>query len=155
MPEAEARFRAALNALHAHQSVSSSNTAAIGYCFGGAVVLEMARRGVELDAVASFHGSLGTAEPAQKGRIKARVLVANGAADPFVKAEEIQAFTQEMDSAGVNYQFINYEGAKHSFTNPDADAYGQRFGLPLAYSAEADRASWAALQTLLVQAFDE
>lgn len=155
MPEAEARFRAALNALHAHQSVSAGNTAAIGYCFGGAVVLEMARRGVELDAVASFHGSLGTAEPAQKGRIKARVLVANGAADPFVKAEEIQAFTQEMDSAGVNYQFINYEGAKHSFTNPDADAYGQRFGLPLAYSAEADRASWAALQTLLVQAFDE
>ncbi len=155
MPVAEARFRAALDVLHAHPSVNPNKSAAIGYCFGGAVVLEMARRGVDLDAVASFHGSLGTETPAKPGAVKARILVANGADDPFVKPEAIAAFKAEMDAAGVDYTFINYEGAKHSFTNPDADQYGQRFELPLAYNAEVDRASWGALQDLFKKTFNE
>ncbi len=155
MPVAEARFRAALAALHTHPSVNPQKSAAIGYCFGGAVVLEMARRGVELEAVAAFHGSLGTKTPANPGAVKARILVANGADDPFVKPESISAFKAEMEAAGVDYQFINYAGAVHSFTNPDADGYGQRFELPLAYNAEADRASWGALGQLFKKAFNE
>lgn len=153
MPLAESRFRAALELLQKEATVDGEKIAAIGYCFGGAIVLEMARRGLELDAVASFHGSLGTSAPAQQGKVKAKVLVANGADDPFVKAEQISAFKAEMDAAGVDYQFVNYPGAKHSFTNPEADSYGQKFGLPLAYSAEADSASWQALQDLLNKAF--
>lgn len=153
MAVAEARFRAAMKMLHAHASTDPGKTAAIGYCFGGGIVLEMARRGVDLDAVASFHGSLGTKAPAQAGKIKARLLIANGADDPFVKPEQIAAFKAEMDEAGVTYQFVNYAGAKHAFTNPDADANGAKFNLPLQYNAEADKASWAKMRELFAQVF--
>jgi dienelactone hydrolase len=105
----------------------------------------MARRGLPLDGVASFHGSLGTANPAQKGKVKAKVLVLNGAEDPFTKPEQITAFKQEMENAGVDYRFINYPGAKHSFTNPQADEFGAKFNLPLAYNEKADKESWAEL----------
>lgn len=144
MNVARDRFQAALNLLNAQSSVDSSKTAAIGYCFGGGLVLEMARMGVDLDAVASFHGSLGTASPAQSG-IKPRILVFNGGADPFVKPEQVAAFKKEMDAADADYEFIEYPGAKHSFTNPDADKFGQKFNLPLQYDAAADKASWQAM----------
>ena len=153
MPLAEDRFKAALHLLREQPSVDSERTGAIGYCFGGGIVLEMARRGVDLDAVASFHGSLTTNTPPEKGAVKARVFVANGAADPFVKAEHIKIFKAQMDGAGVDYQLVNYPGAKHSFTNPDADKYGEKFGIPLAYNAAADKASWAAMQQLFAEAF--
>jgi dienelactone hydrolase len=146
MPVAEARFKAALELLQSQPGVEAEKIAAIGYCFGGGVVLEMARRGLPLKGVASFHGSLGTAQPAQPGAVKARVLVLNGDEDPFVKPEQIGAFKQEMQAAGVDFEFVGYPGAKHSFTNPDADSFGQRFQLPLAYNAEADRASWQKMQ---------
>lgn len=142
MPEAEARFRAAMNLLRKHKTVDARHIAAIGYCFGGGIVLEMARRGLDLDGVVSFHGSLGTANPAKKGVVKARVLVLNGADDPFTKPEQINAFKEEMKKAGVDYRFISYPGAKHAFTNPAATELGKRFGLPLAYNAEADKKSW-------------
>jgi len=144
MNVAKERFQAALNLLNAQSSADSSKTAAIGYCFGGGLVLEMARMGVDLDAVVSFHGSLGTASPAQSG-IKPRILVFNGAADPFVKPEQVAAFKKEMDAADANYEFIEYPGVKHSFTNPDADKFGQKFNLPLQYDAAADKASWQAM----------
>jgi len=153
MPEAEARFRAAMDLLRGHKTVDARHIAAIGYCFGGGIVLEMARRGLDLDGVVSFHGSLGTANPAKKGMVKARVLVLNGADDPFTKPEQIKAFKQEMEQAGVDYRFINYPGAKHAFTNPDATELGKRFGLPLAYNAEADKNSWAEMQRFLKDVF--
>lgn len=153
MPLAEARFKAAMELLQSQPSVAGGDIAAIGYCFGGGVVLEMARRGLDLDGVASFHGSLGTQSPAQKGQLQARVLVMNGEADPFVKPEAIEAFKQEMQNAGVDYQFINYPGAKHSFTNPGANTVGQKFNLPLEYNAEADRKSWTELQQFLNKVF--
>jgi dienelactone hydrolase len=103
--------------------------------------------------VASFHGSLGTAEPAQKGKVKARVLVMNGDADPFVKPEQIEAFKKEMEAADVDYRFIGYPDAKHSFTNPDADSFGKKFGLPLEYNAEVDKQSWAELQKFFAKIF--
>jgi len=134
--------------------VDAKRLAAIGYCFGGSVVLEMARAGENLRAVASFHGSLGTENPAKAGKVKARVLVMNGADDPFVPTEQIAAFKKEMDSAKVNYKFVNYSGAKHSFTNPDADANGAKFKMPLAYNPKADQESWAELQLFLKSVFN-
>jgi len=153
MPMAEARFKAAMALLQSQPSVEDDHIAAIGYCFGGGVVLEMARRGLDLDGVASFHGSLGAQSPAQKDQMKAKVLVLNGEADPFTKPEQIEAFKQEMKNAGVDYQFINYPNAKHSFTNPEADGYGKQFNMPLEYNAEADKKSWAELQRFFQQIF--
>ncbi len=146
LPLAKARFAAALELLTAHPSVDAEKVAAIGYCFGGGMVLEMARAGIDLQGVVSFHGSLGTSAPARPETVKARVLVLNGADDPFVTAEQIDHFKQEMEAAGVDYNFINYPGAKHSFTNPEADAFGEKFKLPLAYDSQADAQSWQAMR---------
>jgi dienelactone hydrolase len=146
LPLAKQRFRAALELLKKQPSVDPEKIAAIGYCFGGGIVLAMARAGVDLDGVVSFHGSLGTGAPAQPGKVKARILVLNGADDPFNPPAQLAAFQKEMDAAGANYKIINYPGAKHSFTNPDADAYGKKFNLPLAYNEQADKESWLAMQ---------
>jgi dienelactone hydrolase len=145
MDVATRRFNAAEEFLKSQDSVEPSEISAIGYCFGGGIVLEMARRGLDLDLVASFHGSLGTDSPAQPGAVKGEVLVFNGADDPFVKPEQIEAFKTEMQQAGVDYRFVSYPGAKHSFTNPDADKFGKEFELPLAYNKVADEKSWASL----------
>jgi len=142
LPLMKQRFHAAEKTLKKHKTVDRKRIAAIGYCFGGAVVLNMARQGEKLAGVVSFHGTLGTKEPARPGRVKAQVLVLNGAADPFVTAEQIEAFKKEMDGAGAKYRLISYPGAKHGFTNPDADAYGQKFNMPLAYNKEVDQKSW-------------
>lgn len=143
LPAATDRFNAAKNLLSQHPSVESGDISAIGYCFGGGVVLAMARQGMDLDLVASFHGSLGPIKPAEKGMVKSKLLVYNGADDPFVKAETIEAFKAEMEAAEVNYSFHSYPGAVHAFTNPDADINGEKFNLPLAYNAVADEQSWA------------
>ena len=155
MDMATARFQAAKTLLAQHEKTDASRIAAIGYCFGGSVVLEMARRGLDLDAVVSFHGSLGTQSPAQPGKVKAKVLVCNGEADPFVKPEEITAFKQEMKNAKVDYKFKSYPGAKHSFTNPAADENGKKFDLPLAYNEAADKQSWADMKSLLNKVFNQ
>ncbi|GAB4298319.1 MAG: dienelactone hydrolase family protein [Thiohalomonadaceae bacterium] len=153
MVQRRARFLAAKALLEQHPTVAADATAAIGYCFGGGVVLNMAREGVDLKAVASFHGAIASRELAEPGKVKARVLVLNGAADPMVTEQQIAVFHQEMSAAGVDYRFVNYAGARHAFTNPDADGYGQRFGLPLAYDPEADARSWAELETFLRSTF--
>jgi dienelactone hydrolase len=155
MAQATARFEAARSLLANHPTVKGDEISAIGYCFGGGIVLEMARRGVDLDLVASFHGSLPTEHPAKKGGVKAEVLVFNGADDPFVKAEQIVDFKAEMEAAGVNYAFTSYPGAKHSFTNPGADVFGKKFELPLAYNEAADRQSWEALEQALKRTYSE
>ena len=153
MPVAKARFEAAMNTLKSQKTVAGDNIAAIGYCFGGGIVLNMARQGVDLKGVVSFHGSVATQNPAQKGDIKAKVRVFNGAEDPMVKAEHIDAFKQEMEAAGVDYVFVNYPGAKHSFTNPDADMFAQKFNLPLAYDKNADEDSWQQMQAFFKSIF--
>lgn len=153
LPLAKVRFLAALGSLQQHPMVDSTRMAAIGYCFGGGIVLEMARMGVDLDGVVSFHGSLSTSYPARPGVVRAEILVLNGADDPFVKPEDIDRFKREMESAGVPYLFINYPGAKHSFTNPDADRIGKQFSIPLAYNAEADALSWQAMQEFFDKLF--
>ncbi len=150
---AKSRFIAALDLLHKHASVDAKHTAAIGYCFGGGIVLQMARLGVDLDGVVSFHGSLKTGNPAVKGQVKPRVLVHNGADDPFVKAEDIVNFEKEMKAAGVQYELINHPGAKHSFTSPAADGYAKKFNMPLAYDPVADKKSWQSMQDFFKQIF--
>jgi len=139
---AKARFMAAMDFLKEQDQTDTQQIAAIGYCFGGGVVLHMARMGLDLKGVASFHGSIATRQPAQPGEVKAKILVCNGAEDNFVTAEQIEAFKKEMDDAGADYTFISYENAKHSFTNPDADKFAAKFELPLAYNAAADQKSW-------------
>ncbi|HID48009.1 MAG TPA: dienelactone hydrolase family protein [Chromatiales bacterium] len=153
LPAAEARFLAAYRLLQRQPQVDPGRIAAIGYCFGGGVVLAMARRGVALDGVVSFHGSLMAGAPAQPGKVIARVLVLNGADDPFVTAEQRAAFKRDMAQAGVTYEMIDYPGATHSFTNPDADRLGKQFQLPLAYSARADQESWNKMQEFFRQIF--
>ncbi len=139
---ARKRFEAAKKQLEARPEIDSAHIAAIGYCFGGGVVLNMARAGMDLDGVVSFHGSLGTDAPAEAGSIKADVLVFTGLDDPFAPPEQVDAFDTEMKSAKADYQIIRYPGVKHSFTNPDADQIGKTYGMPLEYNAEADRDSW-------------
>ncbi|MDT8404042.1 dienelactone hydrolase family protein [Sulfuriflexus sp.] len=155
LPLAKARFLAALNLLMTHETVDKDKTAAIGYCFGGGIVLQMARQGVDLDGVVSFHGSVATTTPASKGDVKASVLVYNGADDPFVKPEQIAAFKKEMDEAGVAYDFVNIPGAKHSFTNPAADDFAKQFGMPLAYDKSADDLSWQGMQDFFKKIFKQ
>lgn len=147
------RFMAAREVLQNNAMTDPQKIAAIGYCFGGAVVLHMARSGLDLDAVASFHGSLGTSSPAVPGAIKARILVAHGADDPFVPPAEVDAFKAEMTVAGADLTFIAYPGALHSFTRPGATEIGERFDMPLRYNEAADHASWAELQTFLAESF--
>ena len=152
MPAAKSRFIAAMNELKKHPSVDGDKIAAIGYCFGGSVVLTMANAGMDLDAVAAFHS--GVALPIAPNKdLRAQVLVCNGADDPFVSAESAEAFKAQMDSIGADYKYIAYEGAKHSFTSKGADANGEKFGLPLEYNAEADLKSWQELQNLLKEVF--
>lgn len=153
LPLAKARFLAALNLLTAQDTVAKDKTAAIGYCFGGGMVLQMARQGIDLDGVVSFHGSVASSTPAEKGKVKARVLVYNGADDPFVTAEQIMAFKQEMADAGVDYEFVNLAGAKHSFTNPEADSFAKKFNMPLAYNKDADEQSWQGMQAFFKKIF--
>lgn len=142
------RFEAGLDLLTSQAGVDKSKIGAIGYCFGGGLVLEMARRGLPLASVVSFHGSLGGLSPASADNNKTKVLVTNGADDPFVKAEQIEQFKADMSAAGFDYEFINYPGAVHSFTNKGATAKGEKFGLPLAYNADADMKSWEAMKKL-------
>lgn len=149
---AKMRFEKALEVLKSHPMANPEQTAAVGYCFGGGVSLNMARMGVDLDAVASFHGSLGAVKAAEEG-MKTKLLVCNGAADPFVKAEQIEAFKKEMDDAKVEYEFINYEGAVHAFTNPGANTLGEKFDLPLAYQEKADKESWKAMSDFFAKVF--
>ena len=153
MPEARKRFAAAMQLLQKHPSVDPQRIAAIGYCFGGGIVLQMARQGLDLDAVVSFHGSLATDTPAEVGMVKARILVCDGADDKLVTPGQIQAFLREMQAAEVDYKFVSYPGAKHSFTNPDADVYAQKFNLPVRYNAEADKKSWQDMQKFLKESF--
>jgi len=153
LPLAKQRFESAMDVLKQHQTVQHDKLAAIGYCFGGGIVLQMARQGLDLDGVVSFHGSLATKSPAEKGQVKARVRAFNGADDPFVTAEQISAFKTEMSDAGVDFQFVNYPGTKHSFTNKDADTFAKRFNLPLAYNKKADEDSWQQMQGFFKEIF--
>ena len=145
--ELRARCAAALAVLAGHAQVDPARLAAIGYCFGGAAAIELARSGAELRAVAGFHAGV---LPGDDDAIKAKVLLCHGAADPVVPAAQIQAFAAALGAAGIDWQLHLYGGVGHSFTNPEIDAWN----LPgFAYDAQADARAWAALGQLLGEAF--
>ena len=149
----KARFLAAEAFLKKQPTVDRKKIAAVGYCFGGGVVLNMARQGADLKAVASFHGSLAAVKPAEAGKVRAKIRVYNGADDKFTPQEAIDAFMQEMTAAKADFQFINYPGAIHSFTNPEANEMGKKFSLPLAYNANADERSWKDMAEFFARVF--
>ncbi len=139
---AYARMDAARRFLDRQPGVKKGEIAALGYCFGGGVVLNMARAGMPLKAVASYHGVLATDIAAKPGAIKTKIRVFHGEADPIVPPEQVEAFKTEMDNAGADYMLVAYPGVKHTFTNREADSYAAQFGLPLKYDSEADKDSW-------------
>ena len=144
------RGKLALEQLRKRDRVDAQNVAAIGYCFGGTGVLELARAGEDLKGVVSFHGALDTDRPAAEGQIKPRILVCHGEADPLVPPEQVRAFEQEMKRAKADYRIVRYPGAKHAFTNPDADKIGME---AIAYDAAADEKSWAEMQAFFKDIF--
>lgn len=143
-----ARAQAALDTLRRQPNVDRARLAAIGYCFGGATVLQLAFSGADLKLTASFHGSLPVPESAAK--VRGEILVFHGGSDAFISAETIQKFRAKLDEAKVNYRFIVYPGAVHSFTVPGADKRGIA---NVAYNAEADQKSWQELVAALNKAF--
>ena len=144
------RAAAGLEVLRKQELVDTTRIAAIGYCFGGTTVLELARSGANLVGVVSFHGGLATPDPEEAKAIKAKVLVLTGAADPSVPPEQVKAFQDEMTKAGVDWYLTSYGGAVHAFTNP---ASGHDPSKGVAYNAAADRRSWTAMKDFFTEIF--
>lgn len=147
-----ARANAGLEVLKRHSLTDVRRIAAIGYCFGGGTVLELARGGAEVAGVVSFHGNLDTPTPADARNIKGRVLVLHGADDPFVPPHQVSAFQEEMRQAKVDWQMVIYGGAVHSFTNPGA---GSDPAKGAAYNEKADRRSWEVMKLFFSEIFRE
>ncbi|MBK9374339.1 MAG: dienelactone hydrolase family protein [Holophagales bacterium] len=148
LPLLRSRARAAFDTLAKNGRVDAAKLFAIGYCFGGTTVLELARSGAPLAGTVSFHGGLATKDPADAKNVKGRVLVLHGAADPYVPPAEVAAFQKEMDDAKVDWQMVYYSGAVHSFTNPGA---GTDPSKGAAYDAKADRRSWEAMKAFFAE----
>jgi len=146
-----ARAKAALAVLKARPEVDVTRVAAIGFCFGGTTVLELARGGTALNGVVSFHGGLETVSPAEPGAITAKILACTGADDPMIPPEQVVAFEEEMRKCAADWQVIAYGGTMHSFTNPDA---GKVVSLPgVAYNEQSDRRSWSAMRAFFDEIF--
>jgi dienelactone hydrolase len=141
--------QAGLAVLLGDERADAANVAAIGYCFGGTMALELARGGADLKAVVGFHSGLGTSRPDDARNIKASVLVNIGAEDPIIPPEQRLAFENEMRSGGVDWRMIVYGGAVHSFTNPTADGSNPA----IKYEANADARSWKAMRDLFDEKF--
>jgi dienelactone hydrolase len=127
--------------------VDASKVFVIGYCFGGSQALNLARSGADVAGVVSFHGGLESSLKSQG--IKARVLALNGLADPMVPAKQRVEFEREMNGLNANFKTVDYKGATHAFTNPNATAIGKKYKIPIAYNKKADEASWKELMEFL------
>lgn len=149
------RARAALDRLLATGLVDANRVAAIGYCFGGATAQALAWSGAPLAGIVSFHGSLIPPSPEAVAKNQAKVLICHGAVDPFIKPEELAAFTKAVDAGKLDYQFVSYAGAIHAFTNPKADEIARAAGLVggVGYHAAADRRSWRHMQVFFGEIF--
>lgn len=149
-PDAMARVQAAVAVLKNHPACDGRRLASMGYCMGGAMSLQMPFAGVPVKGVAAFHAVLGPATPADPKSVDAKILVCTGADDPMATHEQVGAFADAMRKANADYQIIIFGGARHAFTNPDADEKGLP---PLKYDANADRRSWRALTGFLEEVF--
>lgn len=149
---AKSRFDAAMSYARTLPAADTTNIAAIGYCFGGAQVINMAKLGEPLKGVVSFHGSL-LGVPAKKELLKTPMLICHGEADQFVKPEEVEAFKKQLDSIDADYTFRSYKDAGHAFTNPEATAMGKKHKIPVAYNEAADKASWNEMKDFFKRIF--
>ena len=149
---AKTRLDAALNKVREFKQTDAVNVAAIGYCFGGSVVLNSAKLGADLKGVVSFHGGL-KGVPANKELLNAKILVCHGDSDKFVTQKDVAFFKHELDSIGADYTFKTYAKATHAFTNPEATNTGKQFNMPIEYNEAADKASWKDMQTFLTRIF--
>ena len=145
-----ARAQAGLDVLKKNPMTDTKRIAAIGYCFGGSTVLELARSGADVAGVVSFHGGLDTPNPADAKNIRGKVLVLTGADDPYVKPEQVRAFENEMLTAGVDWYLVVYGNAVHGFTNPASGTDNSRGA---AYNEKADNRSWQAMKDFLIEVF--
>ena len=148
------RFNAAYELLANHPEVNADKISAIGYCFGGSVILNMANMGADLDGVAAFHSGVQVPNPPSK-ELEAKILVQNGADDPFVSEESVATFKSNLDSLNADYEYISYPGVVHAYTNPGATELGEKFDLPLKYDQEADTKSWERLQQFLNELYPD
>jgi dienelactone hydrolase len=137
----KSRIEAAIAKIKTYPETDASKIAAIGYCFGGSMVLNAAKMGMDFKGVVSFHGGL-AGVPAKPGITKAKILVCHGDADKFISAEEIKTFKENLDAEKVNYSFISYPDATHAFTNEASTANGKKFNMPIEYNEAADKKSW-------------
>jgi dienelactone hydrolase len=144
------RAVAGLEVLKKEPKTDTARIAAIGYCFGGATVQQLAYSGADVRGIVSFHGSLLPPTPGQVKRVKAKFLICHGAADPFIKAETLQNYIATMNKTDLDWQMIMYGGAKHSFTNPNADKAGMA---ALKYSKSADERSWSHMKQFFEEVF--
>ncbi len=152
----KSRFDAAKDALSRQATVDASRIGAAGYSFGGSVVLDGVRADSDLKGVVVFYSMLiPSAAPAEAGRVKSKVLVLNGDADPLVKADSVDAFKKEMTDAKVDYRYVNYPGMKHAFTNPEASEKGAQFKLPFAYSQETSAQADAEATKFFIEVFKQ
>lgn len=149
---AKTRLDAALNKIKEYPQTDAASIAAIGYCFGGSVVLNAAKMGADLKGVVSFHGGL-AGVPADKSQLKAKILVCNGGNDNFVPEKDILNFRHQLDSIGADYTFKSYPNATHAFTNPASTETGKKFNMPIEYNAEADRNSWNDMKSFFADLF--
>ncbi len=149
---ANSRLEAAIAKIKTYGQTNPEKIAAIGYCFGGSMVLNAAKSGIDLKAVVSFHGGL-KGIPAIKGKVKSAILVCHGGADKFISADDINIFKSNLDEAQAPYTFLVYENSTHAFTNPAATENGKKFGLPIAYNEAADKKSWADMKAFLETTF--
>jgi dienelactone hydrolase len=145
-----ARFEAGMRAAMERPEVDATKISAIGYCFGGTVVIVMARLGLDLRTVTAFHpGSLSLGAPTPRGRVRSKILACVGDADPMAPADRREAFRADMRDAGAEAELVVYSGVTHSFTNPAATERGRRLGLPVRYDAHADADAWERMRNLL------
>lgn len=149
------RVTAGLNTLAQQAEVDATRLAAIGFCYGGKVVLDLARSGANLKAVVTFHGNLSTAQAAEKGKIKAEILVNHGELDSMVTLENVEQFRQEMQNADVKHHISILKDAKHGFTNPLADERAKANGVDLAFNAQAQQQSFADMYALFVRTLND
>ena len=153
MATGSARFEAAYRRLRNDSATDSARIAAVGYCFGGRIVLHAARSGMALAGVATFHGDLDAHCEAAPGSVRARILVCHGADDHMIPQSTVDAFKREMDRVGADYRFVALEGARHGFTNPAADESERKWRLGIGYHPDADRRAWQELEGFLREVF--
>jgi dienelactone hydrolase len=149
---AKSHFDAAIDKIKLNKLADTNKIAAIGYCFGGSMVLNFAKMGENIKGVVSFHGGLAGVPPT-KDLLKSEILVCHGADDKFVSADEVVNFKKELDGVNAVYLFKEYPNATHAFSNPDATEMGKKFKMPIAYNESADMASWNEMKTFLKRIF--